>query len=90
MKKHEGLRDKLKRQKEAQAKPTDRPEVEPRHGNTGHGGGECTTFSSSLGDLQVKKVDLRAKLKQEAADKGQENTLLPPAKKSRLVYTTYG
>ena len=83
--KHDGLRDKLRRQKEealqAQCRPDDRA-GEEGPGNSS----ECAVFDSSLGDLRVKKVDLKAKLKQEAEDRGKENMPLPPAKKSRLVF----
>ena len=80
LKKHESFKDKLQKQKDAlkaQCKKDASTETDP-----------CTskdsgTFNSSLSDLQVKRVDFKSRLKEEEADQDKENTLLPPASKSR-------
>ena len=81
LKKHESFKDKLQKQKEAL-------KVQCEHSVTTDTTEPCTTskdcgtFNSGLSDLQVKKVDFKSRLK-EQADKDKENTLLPSASKSR-------
>lgn len=78
MKKPESFKDKLQKQKQALQAQSELNSAgaEPRPPQN-------KAFDSGLGDLRVKKVDLKAKLKQEAAERGKENECLPPSSKSR-------